>query len=195
MLIRLLDELAEAVGIPANDEPIDVPATTKATLHDSRLHDAIGKLRARAAIAAAAAHTGPSLEQSVVRWEASFTRSHALTAAFVKHNETDWLGWQYQEGQWRVVVITSKHQGKTPELRALRHEYVAAHYVDWFQFDAIPALTGRQIDKVPPTEARGGYNNFDPDFVYRYRQLRDRTLAELVALSDHYLRAGAAWPR
>lgn len=192
-LIRLLDELAQRVGTVANSEPIDVPAAIKLVLQQNRLHDAVGKLRARNAIAAAAAHTGLALEGREVRWEASFTRSHALTAAFVKHSETDWLGWQYQEGQWRVAVITSMHQGKTAELRSRRHAYVADRYSDWFAFDAIPIVTGRSIDKVPPTEARGAFNNFDPDFVYRYRQMKDLTLDELVALSDHYLRAAAEW--
>lgn len=139
----------------ANDEPIDVPAAIKLVLQQNRLHDAVGKLRARNAIAAAAAHTGPALEGREVRWEASFTRSHALTAGFIRRSETDWLGWQYQEGQWRVVVITSMHQGKTAELRARRHAYVADRYAAWFAFDAIPIVTGRSIDKVPPTEARG----------------------------------------
>ncbi len=175
-LIRLLDDLAQTVGMVANDEPIDVPAAIKLVLQQNRLHDAVGKLRARNAIAAAAAHTGPALEGREVRWEASFTRSHALTAAFIRHSETDWLGWQYQEGQWRVVVITSMHQGKTAELRARRHAYVADRYAAWFAFD----MTGRSIDKVPPTEARGAFNNFDPDFVYRHRQMRDLTLGELV---------------
>ncbi len=192
-LIRLLDDLAQTVGMVASDEPIDVPATIKLVLQQNRLHDAVGKLRARHAIAAASARTGPALEGREVRWEASFTRSHALTAAFIRHSDTDWLGWQYQEGQWRVVVITSMHQGKTPELRARRHAYVADRYGAWFAFDAIPTVTGRSIDKVPPTEARGAFNNFDPDFVYRYRQMKDVTLSELVALSDHYLRAAAEW--
>lgn len=193
VLVRLLDELALTVGMPSSDEPIDVPAAIKVELQQNRLHDAVGKLRARDAIAAASAYTGPGLEGVEVRWEASFTRSHALTAAFVRHNDTDWLGWQYQEGQWRVVVITSLHHGKTPELRARRHAYVADRYAAWFAFDAIPVLTGRSIDKVPPTEKRGAFNNFDPDFVYRYRQLKDLTVGELVALSDHYLRAAVGW--
>lgn len=193
VLVRLLDDLAQTVGSAAEDEPIDVPAAIKLVLQQNRLHDAVGKLRARNAIAAAAAHTAPALEGREVRWEASFTRSHALTAAFIRHSDTDWLGWQYQEGQWRVVVITSMHQGKTAELRARRHAYVADRYASWFAFDAIPTLTGRSIDKVPPTEARGAFNNFDPDFVYRYRQMNDLTPRELVALSDHYLRAAAGW--
>lgn len=195
VLIRLLDELAEEVGTPAPDEPIDVPAAIKLVLQTNRLHDAIGKLRARSAIAVAAARTGPVLGGRTVRWGASFTRSHALTEAFIQHNDSDWLGWQYQEGQWRVVVITSKHQGKTAELRERRHAYVADRYRDWFAFDVVPTITGRTIDKVPPTEQRGAFNNFDPDFVYRYRLLRDLTLDELVALSDHYLRAAANWPQ
>lgn len=193
VLVRLLHDLAQTVGMPSSDEPIDVPAAIKVVLQQNRLHDAVGKLRARDAIAAASAHTGPALDGHEVRWEASFTRSHALTAAFVRHSDTDWLGWQYQEGQWRVVVITTMHQGKTPELRARRHAYVADRYAAWFAFDAIPVLTGRSIDKIPPTEKRGAFNNFDPDFVYRYRQLRDLSLDELVALSDHYLRVAASW--
>lgn len=195
VLARLLDGLARAVGLPAAGKPIDVPASLKLVLQQHRLHDAVGKLRARAAIAAATERTAPALRDREVRWEASFTRSHALTTAFVRHNDTDWLGWQYQEGQWRVVVITSMHKGTTAELRARRHAYVADRYEGWFAFDSIPELTGHSIDKIPPTEARGAFNNFDPDFVYRYRRMHDLTVSELVALSDHYLRRAASWPQ
>lgn len=192
--IRTLHHLAEVAGHVEDDDPIAVDEVTGKLLRDIRLHDAIGKLRARVAIAAARAHTSPLLVGSLIRWEALFSNAMPVVAAFLDRGDGDWLGWQYQGGQWRLVVITTQHMGADPAARALRHAYVAERYADWFDFTPIPALSDRAVDAVPPTEARGEYNGYNPDFVYRYRKLQGLTRAELVALSHHYLRAAAAWP-
>lgn len=191
--IRALDELASAAGAVEADEAIAIDAATAKLLQDIRLHDAIGKLRARVAIAAARVHTTVLLPAVPIRWEAAFTNAQPLVAAFLDRGDGDWLGWQYQGNQWRVVVITDKHYGRTEELRVLRHAYVDQRYADWFDFTAIQDLTGRPTDIVPPTEARGSYNSYNPDFVYRYRSIPGLTRNELITLSHHYLTAAANW--
>jgi hypothetical protein len=167
--IRSLHALADVAGDVGPDDPIALDDATREVLRDIRLHDAIGKLRARVTIAAARARTTPLLPGAQIRWEALFTNSTPLVAAFLDRRDGDWLGWQYQGSQWRVVVITSKHKGTDPDTRARRHAYVAERYADWFDFTAITTLTGRPIGAVPPTEARGEYNGYNPDFAYRYR--------------------------
>ena len=48
-----------------------------------------------------------------------------------------------------------------------------------------------------PTRARpdeSGFNKYNPDFVYRYRQVRDLTQRELIALGSFYLEAARNVP-
>lgn len=191
--IRSLDQLATVVGHVGENDSIAAPEPIASLLRDIRLHDAIGKLRARVAIAAAKAHTAPQLPDHHIRWEALFSNGRPLVAAFLNRGDGDWLGWQYQNDQWRIVVITERHSGKTAIERSRRHRYVAERYASWFDFSRIPALVGRAVDAVPPTEARGEYNGYNPDFVYRYRKLTGLTRTELAQLSHHYLSEAAVW--
>lgn len=193
-LVLTLERLALTVGRLASGEPVEVPRSTAEELRSIRLHDAIGKLRARAAVAAARAYTQALLPDVTIRWEANFTNGSPLMAAFVDKGNGDWLGWQYQHGQWRAAVITEKHKGRGEELRDMRAASVAARYGSWFDFTAIPTLVEREMSDVPPREASGGFNHYAPDFVYRYRKLPALTQDELLALSHHYLCAAAEWP-
>lgn len=192
--IRSLHRLTAVTGHVGEDDPIVTPEPTASLLRDIRLHDAIGKLRARVAIAAAKSFTAPRIPDHHTRWEALFSNSRPLVAAFLDRGDGDWLGWQYQHDQWRVAVITNRHSGKNADQRSRRHADVAERYASWFDFSAIPTLIGRAVDAIPPTESRGEYNGYNPNFVYRYRKLDGLTRRELMRLSHHYLTAAAAWP-
>ncbi len=191
--IRDLHRLASTVGEVSGDEPVALYGESGRLLRSIRMHDAISKLRARSAIASARAHSRALLGDLPIRWEALYTNAAPLNAAFLDKGDGDWLGWQYQGGQWRVVVITNRFYGTDPDDRASRHAYVADRYAKWFDFEPLLELTGRPIDDVPRTEAEGEYLGYNPDFVYRYRQAHDLTLNELTALSHHYLVAAARW--
>lgn len=186
-LVGVLEHLAELAGRPAPDDPIEAPALVAEQLRRIRLHDAVGKLRARAAIAVARQHTTPQLPRVSIDWEANFTNGSPLMSAFVHLDNGDRIGWQYQHNQWRAAVISSQHVGRGDELRDRRAEYAAKHYGEWFEFSAIPQLIGRSVDEVSRREATGAFNHYAPDFVYRYGKLPSLTLVELLALSHHYL--------
>lgn len=192
-LVVSLERLAVAAGRPGPAEAIEVPVSVIEELRGVRLHDAIGKLRARSAISAARAYTQPQLGDVLIDWQANFTNASPLTAAFVKKESGDWIGWQYQHGQWRLAVITHQLKGRGEELRERRAAFVAERYASWFDFEAVASLIGRDISVVPPREAAGGFNHYAPDFVYRYRKLPALTQEELIKLSHHYLSAAAAW--
>lgn len=191
--ISNLHWLGEVAGQVGDDESIAVDDETATLLRAVRLHDGIGKLRARVAIAAARAFSTPLLRDHNIRWEAGFTNGLPLVEAFLDRGDGDWLGWQYQGGQWRLAVIATNHRGRTEDIRRARHAYVAEWYAAWFDFTPIRERTGRQVDSVGPTEARGAFNGYNPDFVYRYRKLPGLTRSELVALSHYYLSAAASW--
>ena len=193
-LVLTLDELAATLGRSTPDEPVEVPTAAAEALRAIRLHDAVGKLRARTAIAATRAYTQAQLPDVTIRWEAGFTNASPLMAAFVDKGDGDWLGWQYQQGQWRLAVITEHHKGRGQQQRDRREASVARRYPAWFNFEAIPTLIQRDISHVPPREAAGGFNHYAPDFVYRYRKLPALTGADVRTLSHHYLTNAAGWP-
>lgn len=188
-MVRALAQLALVVGQPDADQPVHVPTEHSEELRKIRLHDAIGKLRSRAAVAVAKAHTQDQIPGDGITWEANFLAGSPLMSAFVAMPNGDRLGWQYHHAQWRLLVLTSQHKGKGEQLKEKREELVSTRYASWFDFSAIPQLIRRDVSKLSPTEAAGGFNHYAPDFVYRYRKLPALTRDELLTLSHHYLSA------
>lgn len=187
--IRLLHRLAEQTGVVHPDEPIELQGEARDLLRAVRLYDAVGKLRARAAMLELQRSTAQLAGVQNVRWEAGFTNGSPLLQAFVPTADGDEIGWQYQHDQWRLAVICGRDVGRTDELRRAREQHVARSYGAWFDFEALSRLPGRERAPVPKKEIAGGFNRYDPDFVYRYRKLPALTLGELIELSGRYLEA------
>lgn len=185
--VSLLQELVDAVGIPGVDDPIEVDKETNRILEAVRLHDAIGKLRARSAIAAVARSMTVEEELGEIVFHANFTNSRPLMEAFILCENGDSIGWQLQGTQWRLAIKTAVHVGGTNELRDLRYAYADLVYQDWFDFSEIPELLGRTISVNSTKEKNGTYTGYKPNFVYRYRSLPGLTLNEMKVLSQHYI--------
>ena len=60
-------------------------------------------------------------------------------------------------------------------------------------FEPFAQLTGRSLSAATRTELAGGFNDYNPDFVYRYRKAPSLTVAELTDLSSHYLAQAQKW--
>jgi hypothetical protein len=183
---RALHRLGELSGRLTDEEPVELVGTAAGLLRGIRMYDAVGKLRARSAIGMIEAGSRVSLGDLDIRWEANFTNGSPLLGAYLRGVGDDQVGWQYQHGQWRLAVICAMNVGRTEGLRAAREEHVAAAYSGWMDFGALSGITGRE-PVIPGKEAKGGFNRYDPDFVYRYRKLPGLTVSEISALSDHYL--------
>jgi hypothetical protein len=69
-----------------------------------------------------------ALLEQVAGLEVSFSRGMPLLSGAVAMENGDRLFWQYQNGQWRLIVITAHHRGSTPGIIARRHAYVADRY-------------------------------------------------------------------
>jgi hypothetical protein len=50
---------------------------------------------------------------------------------------------------------------------------------DWFDFGAFEQITGL-ANALPKREASGGFNHYNPDFIYRYRRLPNPTAEQIV---------------
>lgn len=189
---RALHHIGALAGHAEDDEPLDVPEDYAEPLRSIRLYDGVAKLRARSLVRVLEAHTFPRFSDLGGWFDSGFTNSRAVLQAFLPLPGGDLLGWQYQHGQWRLLVITKQHKGKGEAVRKKRHDYVAQRYGHgWFDFSAIPDLIDADVDDIPRMERRGEYNGYNPDFVYRYRKLPELTLSQARILSDHYLHAAA----
>lgn len=189
-LVVALHELVQATGKIHVDDPVDIPEAFAAPLTRVRLQGAVGKLRTRQALREFRSAISPELAQRV-RWESSFTNGTPLISAYFPLPSGDHLGWQYQQGQWRLTVVTGEFKGKAAKQD--RHAYVSDHYAAWFDFEPFAQLTGRSLSAATRTELAGGFNDYNPDFVYRYRKAPSLTVAELTDLSSHYLAQAQKW--
>lgn len=185
--VRALQEVVDLAGVVDPGEPIGLHPSTYEVLKVVRIHDAIGKLRSRSAIAAIRDETRSQFGDTEVIFGANFTDGNPLLEAFVRSASGDYVGWQYQNAQWRLAVKTERHNGKTDDLRKMRHDYVSATYGSWFDFAPLTRLLPDSSLQIPPKEVVGDFYRYDPDFVYRFRKLPDLTLAQMQTLSRHYL--------
>ena len=191
--VLLLQDLVDVVGNPGPDDPIEVDEESNLILKSVRLHDAIGKLRARSAIAAVARSIAVKGDLGEVAFHANFTNSQPLMEAFISCSNGDQIGWQLQGQQWRLAIKTAVYVGETSELRDMRYDHAKQIYGDWFDFSEIPELIGRSVSINSNLEKKGSYNGYKPDFVYRYRKLKGLTLNDLEILSHHYLHQARIW--
>ncbi len=138
------------------------------------------------------------LGRRVAGLEVNFTNSMpALTGMVALESSGDKLFWQYQGSQWRLTVATALYKGRDDAIRAQRHDYVAEHYSEWFDFTPVKDLLG--VDRGTPVPVRGGgqFNRFDPDSAYRYARVDQAghwlTVSELADLGACYLHRAASW--
>lgn len=191
--ISRLHELVQDLVTPHADEPIGISSSTGDFLLRIRLKDAVEKLRARSAVASMQRAIDPILKRTPATFKAAYTNGKPLLEAFIDCRNGDRIGWQYQNDQWRLAIITKKHAGRSKSLREQRHKSVGERYAKWFDFSPISELIGRNISEVPSFEFDGRYYGYNPDFVYRYRKLPDLTVSELETLSHHYLTKAKKW--
>jgi hypothetical protein len=186
-VINLLQEALDEISILNAAEQVFLDSSTHEILEQIRMADAFGKLRARWSIAEISQLMKPLIGTNEITFDSGFTNGEPLIEAYVRGQNGDRIGWQYQANQWRLVVWSASHVGDTADLRRKREDYVAQQYKDWFDFDPLQTLIERKTSKISKLETKGGFLCYSPDFVYRKRDLPDLTISELEKLSRHYL--------
>lgn len=186
--VRLLQNLADEVGSLDPDESIKIDGSTRSHLQKIRMHDAFDKLRYRTAMLMLETSLRSKFDFHEVAFKTDFTNGEPLMEAFVSFANGDRVGWQLQGLQWRLAVISASFVGDSEKLIIDRHEYVKREYGDWFDFSELPLMVAHLSDKPPRAEEKGGFNRFNPDFVYRYRKVPNMTIEELQRLSVHFIK-------
>jgi hypothetical protein len=193
-LCRTLDRLARVATCFDINEPLDLDDESRQCLQNLQVHDAVGRLRARASQQWLEGHTALPA-RDLVEWESHFTNGTSLLAAFVTLESKDKLYWQYQGGQFRLAVKVADPGFKLNDEVTIkaRHAYVLARYAQWFDFTPLADMVG-YATSPSPAEIEGTLNRYNSDFAYRYRRLPNLTATQLLALSDHYLGLASRWP-
>jgi hypothetical protein len=193
--ITALSEVAELVLPDSDDEPLELGAEMLAPLRTVRLHDAAQKLRARHVMHVLAAdYADAGLRPQLV--ESNLTNGRVLLTTGFRSAADDEFGWQLQGGQWRRYAVLPQLAGRGPQAKTARAANAGTHHHAWFTFTTEQQILGHDTPPGPPS---GGYNHYDPDFVYRYVKADHvpiRTLRELATSvateADRYARGQPA---
>ncbi len=89
------------------------------------------------------------------------------------------LGWQYQEGQFRLFARCHNFSGKGRH--EARTKFALSNYGDWFNFEDLVDFF--PIGTIVRPDDPAKLLKFDPDFVYRYAKTADLSIRDLIAIS------------
>lgn len=179
-LCLLLHLFAEAVSLCDDAEAYDLDQPRRDLL-DDRLLAFAETLRAYQL----ADRIRSELGDDRVAVKPEFTRSKAIVEAFSAAGPGFELGWQLQEGQWRMAARSLKDAtyegrpcfGRSAEASAQRDAWAQANFPGHFSFTEVTAA-GIQMSQA---NNRATFQHFAPDFSYQYRKVSGATVGRLVA--------------
>lgn len=94
-------------------------------------------------------------------------------------NDGNNLGWQYQEGQFRLFARCNNLLGKGRH--EARTKFALANYPDWFDFAGISHFFASDFLIRPADPLK--LLKFDPNFVYRYAKTSELSIGDLIEIS------------
>lgn len=96
-------------------------------------------------------------------------------------SDKNFLGWQFQEGQFRLYGRIQNLHGKGRHQE--RVKYAHNNYSSWFDFKDVSEHLPTPLVIMPKDPTIMG--QFDPDFIYRYVKISDLSLNSLLQMSLH----------
>jgi hypothetical protein len=173
-LIEKLDLLASML-LPSNTDPrleLSLPMMGK-------METSINKMRYR--MITEEIRRGLHSDLKLKSYQIDYGISHSrpfLELEFFLNNHNG-LGWQYQEGQFRLFARCNSLNGKG--LHEARTKYALSNYREWFDFTRIEHLLPKDFVIRPIDPER--LLKFDPNFVYRYAKTTELTIDNLLEIS------------
>jgi hypothetical protein len=170
-LVGRLEDLAALAGHAAEGDPLDLAPDVAKILRRARLDSAVQKMRFQ--------HVAGLLRtRGLDGVTVGFSRASALMQWYVADHDGFWWGWQFQGGQFRLVLIVPDDHaghGLGKEKRAAR-EAVARQHRAFFEFGD---MRGGRPERPKDHDAFCAYA---PNFVYRHVSFPEATVAEITDL-------------
>ncbi len=179
-MVDRLGELAAVLGQPTLDEPLQLPRSHKALLHEARLDAAVQKMRYQA-VAVELGKRG----LDPLALEVNHSNGTGMVDWFTESPHGFRWGWQLQGEEFRLaIVVPESHPGygKSAQHWAARQEEAHRH-PDLFEFGPI---TG--ADAEGPTRGGVRFGRFNPNFIYRYVRIPSITVGQAVELGIEHAR-------
>lgn len=169
-LVGQLENLAVLTGHPDEGEPLDLDPHVAPILRHARLDSAVQKMRFQ--------HVAGLLRtRGLAGVTVGFSRASALMQWYVADHDGLWWGWQFQGGQFRLVLIVpDDHVGYGGKQHREIREATARQHRAFFDFGSF--LAGRP--EMP--ENPDAFCGYVPNFVYRYVSFPKATVAEITDL-------------
>lgn len=184
-MVCTLQQLADAVVVRSYSEPVLLKDSLPHGAVDSRLLSSLSKLRARSLAQVVQADMDRANFRCTVESDfsngtpvVSMLRTESVGGSKVR------LGWQLQGREFRLCAVLPDLKGKNPEKRAARVAWGVAN-ANYFDFGLIDKMLHSEMLREYPETAKtmGGFNRFDPDFIYRSKKLPVLTVGRLLSAS------------
>ena len=104
-------------------------------------------------------------------------------------------GWQYQPGPFRRALVLPHLSGKGPDSKNTRAAF-ARQNPQFFSFDHLDRILGSSdapLSHNKKGKADGEFNHFDPDFVYRYKNLPNMTVEQVTLAAVAHAEYLSSW--
>lgn len=175
--LKLIKQLAELMTIllPESDDPhleisLDIPGSIQVSINKMRYRLITEEIRLL---------IQPSFASTAYELGYGITHTKPFLELQFKLMNGDYLGWQYQESQFRLFAKCNNLSGKG--LHDERVKFALDQYRDWFDFSQINQFLG-PVTVIRPEE-EGKLLKFDPNFVYKYAKTSELTIENLVEIS------------
>lgn len=183
-LVSHLQRLADLVAVRHDSESVALPQTLGADLGDPRLFASLSKLRARSIAATIQQDLRPADPDADVT--SGFSNGSPVITAFhcpLDSRPEDLLaGWQLQGSHFRRYVILSSLGGNSKKRVQARMDWASEHG-EFFDFAPIDHVLDTGDAPLFPKMKAGkprGFNQYNPDFVYRSKKVPDLTVDQLI---------------
>jgi hypothetical protein len=176
-VIQLLSELATRTIVTDSNDRVSFSDNVKdAFAINPRLISAMGKLRAWS-VAQCVSRALGAAGIGNIDVESAFTNGTPLNSWFcpISCAPGAKAGWQLQNNQFRLAIITPHLRGVSEEKVKERFDF-AKHNERFFDFSDVDTHL-RTVDV--PTQPPKGFGRYNPDFVYRYKKVPDITVKQL----------------
>lgn len=172
--ISKLDHLTTLIVPVASDPRLEISEEISGALQTS-----INKMRYRliAEEIRIACHGSLNTTDYKVGYGISHARPFLEVEFKLKDGNT--LGWQYQEGQFRLFARCNNLSGRGKH--EARVKFALSNYADWFQFDGLSHFFTSDV-VIRPTDPLK-LLKFDPNFVYRYAKTSELSMEDLIKVS------------
>ncbi len=173
-LIQRLDQLTSLLVPSLNDTRLELSEDVSGNIQTS-----INKMRYRLIAEEIRIACHRNLGSADFKVGYGISHSRPFLEVEFKLKDGNNLGWQYQEGQFRLFARCNNLTGKGKH--DARTKFALLNYPDWFDFGGLSLFSTSDFLIRPADPLK--LLKFDPNFVYKYAKTSELSMGDLIDIS------------